>query len=222
MSIEGKKIYSKNVYFAHKLLFEIAKKASQATAENPEQAIVSLIFSFSCLEAFINETIGSSELFCGGRRTPKEIELFETMIVLQQEKSSTLDKYKKSKRLFTKNHWNKTESPYKEFEILRNIRNAIIHRPPEVILGELTIGEGKYTYASKYERPEEELNYLAREGVIGSIQGKESWLDLIMTAHFAEWCCKVATDIIANFLDSLHEGTFKERMLEQMSLVQNG
>ena len=161
MSIQGKKIYSKNVYFAHKLLFEIAKKASQNTDENPEQAIVSLIFSFNCLEAFINETIGSSELFCGGRRTPQEKELFEKMIVLQQEKSSTLDKYKKSKRLFTRNHWNKSESPYKEFEILRNLRNSIIHKPPEVILGELTIGEGQYTYSSKYERPDDELNHLA-------------------------------------------------------------
>ncbi|NMH66511.1 hypothetical protein [Shewanella salipaludis] len=222
MSIEGKKIYSKNVYFAHKLLFEIAKKASQDTDENPEQAIVSLIFSFNCLEAFINETIGSSELFCGGRRTPQEKELFEQMILLQQEKSSTLDKYKKSKRLFTKKHWNKSESPYKEFEMLRNLRNSIIHRPPEVILGELTIGKWQYTYSSKYERPDKELTYLAQEGVIGSIQGKESWLDLIMTAKFAEWCCKVAMDIIANFLDSLHEGKFKELMAEQMSLEPNG
>jgi len=221
VSIEGKKVYSKNVYFAHKLLFEIAKKASQDTAESPEQAIVSLIFSFNCLEAFINETIGSSELFCGGRRTPQEKVLFEKMILLQQEKSSTLDKYKKSKRLFTNNHWNKAESPYKEFEVLRNLRNSIIHRPPEVILGELTIGEGQYIYSSKYERPDEALNHLADEGVIGSIQGKESWLDLIMTTQFAEWCCQVAMDIISNFLDSLHEGKFKKLMLEQMSLVQN-
>ncbi|PKF56421.1 hypothetical protein CW748_10740 [Alteromonadales bacterium alter-6D02] len=219
MSIQGKKIYSKNVYFAHKLLFEIAKKASENTNENPEQAIVSLIFSFNCLEAFINETIGSSELFCGGRRSPKEKELYEKMLLLQQSKESTLDKYKKSKILFTKNHWNKSLSPYKEFEILRNLRNSIIHRPPEVILGERTIGEGQYTYSSKYERPDNELEELAEMGIIGSIQGNESWLDLIMTTSFSEWCCKVTEDIIENFLNSLHEGKFKERMTDQMSLV---
>lgn len=219
VSIQGKKIYSKKVYFAHKLLFEIAKKASENTNENPEQAIVSLIFSFNCLEAFINETIGASELFCGGRRTHKEKELFEKMILLQKSKASTLDKYKKSKILFTKNHWNKDLSPYKEFETLRNLRNSIIHRPPEVILGELSIGEGEYTYSSKYERPNNELIELADMGVIGTIQGDESWLDLIMTVSFAEWCCQVTEDMIENFLGSLHEGKFKERISYQMSLA---
>ena len=43
-----------------------------------------------------------------------------------------------------------------------------------------------------------------------------------MTTKFAEWCCQVTVDIITNFLDSLHEGKFKERMSDQMSIVQNG
>ncbi|MCS0048908.1 MULTISPECIES: hypothetical protein [Vibrio diabolicus subgroup] len=222
MGIEGKKIRSTNVYFAHKLLFGIAKKAAMQTNEEPEQAIVALIFSFNCLEAFINETIDSTELFCGGRRTEKERELYEQMLCLQKSKESTLDKYKKSKRLFTNNHWNRSLSPYKDFEILRNLRNSIIHRPPEVINGEMTIGEGLYKYTSKYERPEDELMELSNLGIIGTIQANESWLDLIMTPKFSDWCCDVAKGIIDNFLSSLHEGRFKDKMIEQMSLQEDG
>lgn len=36
MGIEGKKIRSTNVYFAHKLLFGIAKKVAMQTNEEPE------------------------------------------------------------------------------------------------------------------------------------------------------------------------------------------
>ncbi|ELF6907132.1 hypothetical protein ACTFUH_003551 [Vibrio cholerae] len=222
MSIEGKKLYSTNVYFAHKMLFDIAKKASRQTNAEPEQAIVALIFSFNCLEAFINETIGSTELFCGGRRTEKEKELYEKMLCLQKSKESTLVKYKKSKQLFTNNHWNRSLSPYKDFEILRNLRNSIIHRPPEVIIGELTIGEGRYKYTSKYERPEDELTELSKLGIIGTIQANESWLDLIMTPKFSDWCCNVAENVIENFLSSLHEGHFKDQMIKKMSLQQDG
>jgi hypothetical protein len=221
VSIEGKKIYSTSVYFAHKTLFNIAKKAAANVNNDPEQALVSLIFSFNCIEAFINETISSSELFHGGRRTKIENELLEKMLELQQSKKSTLDKYKKSKVLFTTNHWNKSLSPYKEFELLRNLRNSIIHRPPEVILGELTIGQGQYQYSSKYERPEKELQELANMGIVESIKANESWLDIIMIPKFADWCCTVAESVIDDFLLSLHEGTFKNRMIEQMSLSEN-
>ncbi|TMO72162.1 hypothetical protein CWC17_14605 [Pseudoalteromonas sp. S3785] len=221
MNIEGKKIYSTKVYFAHKLLFYIARKAADKSTEEPEEAIVSLIFSFNCIEAFINETIGSTELFTGGRRTEAEQELYEQMLSLQSSKASTLEKYKKSKKLFTKNHWDRTQSPYKEFETLRNLRNSIIHKPPEVIKGELTIGQGEYNYKSKYERPDVELQELLKLGIIKPILRDGSWLDAIMTPELAEWSCQVAFDVINNFLTSLHEGRFKELMIEQMSLSIN-
>lgn len=218
MNIEGKKIYSTKVYFAHKLLFGIARKAADKSEKEPEQAIVSLIFSFNCMEAFINETIGSTELFYGGWRTEAEHELYEQMLSLQSSKASTLDKYKKSKKLFTKNHWDRTKSPYKEFETLRNLRNSIIHKPPEVIKGELTIGQGEYKYNSKYERPDVELQELLKLGITQPIVGDGSWLDSIMTPELARWSCQVALDVIDNFLTSLQEGRFKELMIEQMSL----
>ena len=86
----------------------------------------------------------------------------------------------------------------------------------------MTIGEGLYKYTSKYERPEDELMELSNLGIIGTIQANESWLDLIMTPKFSGWCCDVAKGIIDNFLSSLHEGRFKDKMIEQMSLQEDG
>lgn len=217
--IKNIQIRSKNVYFAHKVLLDIARKAEQDVVNDPKQAIVSLVFSFNCLEAFINETISSSEIFLGGRRTEEEKELANQLISLQKGRESTLCKYKKSKRLFTKNHWNKTESPYKEFELLQKLRNAIIHRAPEVINGESRIG-GTWIYTSAYERPEKELQELFDFGVLDEIQGNESWLDLIMTKKFASWCCRIAEEVINNFLFSLHDGKFKDEMINKMGVTE--
>ncbi|WP_417698642.1 hypothetical protein [Psychromonas sp.] len=60
-------IKRKRGFVAAVTLYEIAVDARDRTEEHPEQALVSLIFSFNALEAFINETVTCCKVTLGGR-----------------------------------------------------------------------------------------------------------------------------------------------------------
>jgi hypothetical protein len=219
--LHGKKITKIRVHFAHHTFYSIAENARDNISSDPNSALISLIFSFNTIEAFINETISSRELFSGGRISKNEVKLYQgmkNMALGRKNNSSTLVKYKKAKRIFTKEVWNNKKSPYKEFFILQELRNAVVHRSPEVIKSEKLFRIEGQTFTVKYYRPEKQISELVKEGIINPIIGDDSWLECLKTKEFCDWCCQVAVDVINNFLNSLDEGRAKELMIDQMAL----
>ncbi|MCX8904291.1 hypothetical protein [Vibrio parahaemolyticus] len=220
--IKGKVIRGRKVHFAHRRFYSIAQHAKDNVESNPELAIVCLTFSFNTIESFINESLCSRELFCGGRLSDREIRMYNDLKRLvtgrNAHKVSISSKYKKAKGIFARERFRHNSYPDQDFETLRKLRNAVIHRAPEVIVSERIIGESGTNYRVEYFRPKAQLNRLVALGVIDSFNEGDSWLYSIENKAFCEWCCEVALNVTSYFLNALEPGVYKERIIEQMSL----
>ncbi|EJG1707951.1 hypothetical protein CDB79_RS00585 [Vibrio parahaemolyticus] len=224
--LKGKVIRGRKVHFAHRRFYSIAKYARDNIRNNLELAAVCLTYSFSTIESFINESLCSRELFCGGRLSARERRMYDDLKRLvtgrNAHKVSISQKYKKAKVIFSRQRFRSNSHPDKDFEILRNLRNAVIHRAPEVILSERVIGENGVTISVEYPRPKAQLNYLVSIGVLETFDEADSWLYSIETTEFCEWCCRVALDVTNFFLNSLENGVYKDKIIERMSLEIEG
>ncbi|EGQ8902787.1 hypothetical protein GKA42_23910 [Vibrio parahaemolyticus] len=224
--LKGKVIRGRKVHFAHRRFYSIAKYARDNVRNNPDLAIVCLTYSFSTIEAFINESLCSRELFCGGRLSDRERQMYDRLKRLvtgrDAHKVSILKKYKTAKNIFSRQRFRPNSQPDQNFEVLRKLRNAVIHRAPEVIMSERVIGENGVTLNVEYPRPETQLKYLVSIGVLETFDEADSWLYSIETTQFCEWCCRVALDVTNFFLSSLENGVYKDKIIEQMSLEIEG
>ncbi|EGQ7881781.1 TPA: hypothetical protein SLZ57_002186 [Vibrio cholerae] len=224
--LKGIVIRGRKVHFAHRRFYSIAKYARDNVHNNPDLAIVCLTYSFNTIESFINESLCSRELFCGGRLSSREIRMYDELKRLvtgrDAHKVSISQKYKKAKGIFSRQRFRPNSHPDRDFEVLRKLRNAVIHRAPEVILSERVIGENGVTISVEYPRPTAQLNYLVSIGVLVAFDEADSWLYSIETKEFCEWCCCVALDVTNFFLKSLENGVYKDKIIEQMSLENKG
>ena len=224
--LKGKVIRGRKVHFAHRRFYSIAEYARDNVRNNPDLAIVCLTYSFSTIESFINESLCSRELFCGGRLSDREKRMYDDLKRLvtgpYSHKASTIQKYKKAKNIFSRQRFCSDSHPDRDFEVLRKLRNAVIHRAPEVILSERMIDEKGVTISVEYHRPKAQLNYLVSIGVLDTFDESDSWLYSIETPDFCAWCCRVALDVTNFFLNSLENGVYKDKIIEQMSLEIEG
>lgn len=190
------------------LLFSIALNAQKKVKTEPEQALVSLIFSYSALEAFINETLCVREQFSGGRLTEEEKKFYTLMLQLQEKKDSTEQKYHLSKILFTGHPWEKGNNAFQRFDFLKKLRNELIHKKSEttettrdVGLRETAINLPKHTRSL--------IKGLKQRGLIDETNEMGSWLDSIQNEKFAKWCCDTAIIMTDEFIEMLPEGRYK-------------
>ncbi|MGS0690779.1 hypothetical protein [Shewanella sp. 30m-9] len=224
--LKGKVIRGRKVHFAHRRFYSIAKYARDNIRNNPDLAIVCLTYSFSTIESFINESLCSRELFCSGRLSDRERRMYDDLkrLVTGRDayKVSISQKYKKAKGIFSRQKFRPNSHPDRDFEVLRKLRNAVIHRAPEVIISERVIGENGVTINVEYPRPKTQINYLVSIGVLETFDEADSWLYSIETTKFCEWCCRVALNVTNFFLNSLENGVYKDKIIEQMSLEIEG
>ncbi|EJC6747109.1 hypothetical protein QRC94_004712 [Vibrio vulnificus] len=218
MDLQGQIIKSTHVFFRAGFLYKIALEASKKVENEPEQALVSLIFSYNSLEAFINETATSCEIFSGGRRTDKERDFYYLINQMQDNRESTAEKYHKAKEHFTGERWDKGGKVFQNFALLTSLRNELIHRKSEVVKQEKVIG-GEKSEIDLCSIRKKLYSRLIDKKLVTNIDptAYESWIDSVQNPRFAKWCCETALNMTTEFFSYLPEGHFKNRMMEQMS-----
>ena len=201
------------------LLFSIALDAQNRAAKEPEQALVSLIFSYSALEAFINETLSVTEQFSGGRRSDDEKKFYALMLQLQEKKDSTEQKYHLSKILFTGSPWQKGDEPFQRFDFLKRLRNELIHKKSETTatVRDLSTNEMSVTMSKNNL-----INGLKKRQLIDNTDELGSWLDAIQNEKFAKWCCDTAIIMSDAFIEMLPRGKYQEIFKEMLEFQRNG
>ncbi|ELP5730802.1 hypothetical protein ACWOUW_004260 [Vibrio vulnificus] len=203
------------------LLFSIALDAQNRVANEPEQALVSLIFSYSALEAFINESLSVTEQFSGGRRSDDEKKFYALMQQLQEKKDSTEQKYHLSKILFTGSPWQKGDEPFQRFDFLKRLRNELIHKKSETTktVKDLSTKETSVTVSKNTQRL---VRGLKERKLIDESAEYGSWLDAIQNEKFAKWCCDTAIMMSDAFINMLPSGKYQEIFKEMLEFERNG
>ncbi|MCK4340523.1 MAG: hypothetical protein KAY37_02220 [Phycisphaerae bacterium] len=103
------------------------------TAGSSEAALASIVFSWIALECFINEVpeyIASTP----GLKVAEELRTFASTLQHADEyHSSTALKYQIGYALLSGTCYEKGAQPYKDFDLLRRIRNALMHYKADVL-----------------------------------------------------------------------------------------
>ncbi|HAS3609166.1 TPA: hypothetical protein I6202_003374 [Vibrio cholerae] len=208
-------IKRKKGYFRAITLYDIAVDARNRTKEHPEQALVSLMFSFNALEAFINETVTCCKMTVGGRFAEHEKTFYSVMNDLQKNKASTQNKFEIGRLLLSGSSWNHNQKPYQDFKLLMKVRNELVHRKSEIHEDELITGTG-YPEKTLKDHPRF-FTDLQSKNLFNSQDLECSWIDLIQNELFATWCCDTVLQMIQEFLHSIQDvpgSKLKPKMLE--------
>ncbi|MBR9910408.1 MAG: hypothetical protein GYB33_08675 [Gammaproteobacteria bacterium] len=204
-------------YFSAITLYRIATEARDRSSESQEQALVSLMFSFNALEAFINETVTCCKMTTVGRLAEHEKTYYSIMNDLQKNKASTQIKFDLGKLLLSGVSWNHNEKPYQDFKLLLKVRNELVHRKSEMHEEELVKGVG-FIEKTINDHPKF-FKELQSKKLIYNSSLDCSWIDLVQNISFASWCCDTALSMNQAFLNSIKDvpdSNLKNKMVEAL------
>ena len=210
-------INRKRGYFRAITLYDIAVDAKVRTKESPEQALVSLMFSFNALEAFINETVTCFELTVGGRFSEHEKTFYSVMNDMQKKQASTQNKFDIAKLLLSGSAWNVNENPYQDFRLLMRVRNELVHRKSEVYEDTL-IKDSGYPDKTIKDHPKFIKDLKSRK-LLNSSDLEGSWIDQIQNEKFANWCCDTTLQMTQTFLHSIKDEQDSKLKSEMLNIL---
>ncbi len=140
---------------------------------------------------------------------PKEDEIYWLLYKLENEKCQTTEKYKKVFELI---------GPPSKFEILQNlgkllkIRNSIVHMKGETISIEASKSGVDFSGYPKF------LNDFKQKKMLVENKKPVSWLELIETEEFSNWCLTTVKNIIDEILLRLPDGYLSDQFKVQSKL----
>jgi hypothetical protein len=173
------------LYLVAKQAYERTKSAPSDTAKNQTDALTAVLFAAATLEAFIMELALKAEAGTRLFRTPSPVGCLAGVLnEIESSHGSVELKYLMAKAILSGQPYEKGRQPYQDFQLLFDIRNAIVHHKPEKIT----------------QNPHKIVAGLASRGLCEheTPQVKSSWLHQITTRAVARWACNVVRDMVAS------------------------
>jgi hypothetical protein len=140
-------------FFNSPHLFSIAREAYQRIADAPARqpgqhdALVSVVFAASALEAFINEVAAmAADPMMPGVNPPVVAALATSLQEAVKNHTRTRCKYQAASMALTSHRYNEGAAPFQDFATLLSLRNNIVHSDAEefdFIFGQGRLGEEK-------------------------------------------------------------------------------
>jgi len=181
-------------YFGTHILFDIAKEACQrSTRGKPERApnhdaLVAIVFAASTLEAWMSQAISSARRFTQAH--PK-VEFFAELLGQLDSRdfaSSLKTKYYIAHWIVAGKKPDKGTEPYQSFNLLVDLRNALVHFKPD-----------KPNPKKKIDKI---LVQLRNKGLLsGSLPSdpRTLWVFYVSNPLVATWACNSAAAMIQHF-----------------------
>ncbi len=155
------------------------------------------------------------------RPMPKSVSAFaDALREIEENRGSVKLKYMVARTILTGNTYNKGASPYQEFALLIELRNALVHMETKQFSGELKFrqpsGEsdsGRVTVYSNHiiKTPPGAFKKLPRKVVKGD--DYNYWIERICTPELAGWACNVAIEMAKSLADSFPDGDVRETLV---------
>lgn len=191
--------------------FERSKKSSTHDRQlGRMDAIDAVVFSVVALEGFINEVSELARQACSGIRNdnPPSVETLGRLLREVEEKKGSLRlKFMLAHLVFTGRTYDTSSQPFQDFNLLIQLRNAIVHHKPD----EFFTQEADGTIELK---PAKLLSNLESKSILAEIESdvQTSWLNRIATSASARWACNTSSDVINSVMDIVPECHFKEQL----------
>ncbi|MEZ8467293.1 hypothetical protein AB6D20_022150 [Vibrio splendidus] len=189
------------------VLRDIAINMRKAAIHDAAQSLPCIVFCASVLESFINESCEYRRYLSSEARscyTVREYAFEMYKMVFERERLQ--DKYFYTLKLFFASDDFKSHSVFESFKILVEVRNAIVHNKPEVMItgGAVSMPNIGLKSYPKF------IRQLKSKRVISQVDGATSWIDLLQSEEVAAWSVDTMNDMIQLFISALDDGEFKD------------
>ncbi len=186
-------------------LFELARKAYERLETDPSESIAALVFAAMSIESFLNDMVEIAARFSAVNHRFEEIRAFASLLSdLEQQKAQMGLKVQTAYYIFQKAQLDKGALPYQDFDLLLDIRHAMVHSKPEKV--------DWPTDVTDEFKPHKYVKRLADRGVIPlpSPKAPPQWKTLISRPEVARWSCNVAAQMVSFLIDLVPSGDFKQ------------
>jgi hypothetical protein len=199
-------------YFHAVHLFGIAKKAAGRSIKDPDFSIISIMFSVSALEAFINESVELARLVPTSERQKVVDGYRSVMSELEDRKEALLIKFYIGLLVLSGTAWDEGTQPFQDFKLLVTIRNQIVHIKADRWEAKLSSRGPEPRSPSQYPKF---IAALQQKKLVG-LRGSRSWFELINNKRVARWACDTAAKITGAFADALPDGSYKKSLMQHV------
>jgi hypothetical protein len=200
---------SGNVFFTH------AKNACQRipalptlTTSGQTEALTSIVFAASALEAFINELADFTGQPIYAEQPEPPLPAFAGLMEeLEKSRASIVSKFWLGKWILSSVPYDKGAQPYQDFALLIKLRNTLVHSRS---LDKLDYDSGTGAWIRTIETPAPTvMSKLASKHILAeSTISTLTWPTLLTTKATAQWACNAASAIVLSILDILPNGRY--------------
>ena len=192
------------------VLFGVALDAARSIKASPrdggqQPALVSIVFSVVALEAFFNE---ATELALDSKKykpnlEPQSVSVFAEVMTDAEGSHATLEsKFTLANWILAGKKLDRGTQPYQDFALLIRLRNDLVHfKAGDTFDQNATPEEIHKDLVARFKSK----NILA-ENIERSFG---SWIFLVQTKAVAEWSCKTAAQMVADFCSTVPHSGFQ-------------
>jgi hypothetical protein len=195
-------------YFYAGHLFKIAKRAAASSIKDPDFSIISIMFSVSALEAFINESVELARIVPTAERQKAVQSYVAVMSELEERREALLIKFHMAMLVFSGSTWDEGAQPFQDFKLLVTVRNHIVHMKADRWDSKLTRRGPEPRSLGQYPKF---IAALQQRNVVGKPLSR-TWLALVNDKRVARWACETAATITRAFVDGVPEGYYKQSL----------
>jgi hypothetical protein len=173
-------------------------------------ALDAVVFSVVALEGFINEVsaLARQGSLGGPYGNPPSVEsLGQLLGEVEKAKGSLRLKFMLVHWVFTGQTYDASRPPFQDFNLLIELRNAVVHHWP---MDSFAQGVGG---AIEVEAPKL-LSKLESKNILAKTESdvQTSWLNRIATPASAGWACDTSSNVVNSVIDMVPECYFKESL----------
>jgi hypothetical protein len=190
-------------FFEAGMLFNVALQAAKSINADDRRAggqmaaLTSIVFSVISLEAFLNEMRESAEDNASMDYEPEAVIVFAHMM-RDMEAASLETKFIMSSWVLTGKSMSRAAQPFQDFSSLIALRNQLVHfKPSEIVAGPIVNTE---------EVNRKRLKKLESKNLVAPAMYQGSWVYHATTKAVAEWSCKTASEMVADFAGKVPNG----------------
>lgn len=193
--------------------FNLAKRACERSKIDSTESIVALVFSAMSIEVLLNEIVEIASSQVRSIDQPEEVSMFAMVLSDLEKQRAQIDlKIQVGYYILTRRRLDKGSLPYQDFDLLIDIRNALVHKKPEKfeLLLSTPIPDRKY-------KPHNFVKRLADRKVIPlpAVYEPPDWQMYVSCPEVADWSYYTALQMAKLLVSLFPEGRLGE-MLQVM------
>lgn len=202
------KRYFSIVYTSRKLL-QIARDAARRAVDEPDQALVAILFAAAAVEGFFNELLEIADQAVEAGAEPPVVTMSVLLHEAEDQKAQVSLKFQLIHVALRQKPLRRGGRLYQDFDLLFKLRNSLVHMRPD---------RASWDFAT-YERTAKPFVYTDRLVARGLVQRERvgaafDWVELVSTPDVAQWAYETALVVARYTCELLPKGAFAAMALQ--------